>query len=511
MNLPSPEVCQQLLAFHVLLGYSQPTDEARDGHRKELLDLMAAHGLKWSDWPAFFEAQNIVPSQPLPPVDSPKWQKHCEKARQLHSAMGSADKDAAVAHKKLIAEVAKQKFIWSSDLPAILAAHWIHHNPTVVGTASAAPSAPNIDVFVLTKAVIEDRVVLSPAALVVATLIALCSHVCEQFAKVPQLGIVAPTPGFGKSTLLKVLQCLVARPWATKHATAPAIYRYLRRHPRITLLLDALENQNLIADSVLCTILDACHEGGNKALVEDKESITIEIHVLVIWAIRGAIRDVPSNILSRGVQIEMQQGMPRVQEIRRNDPEFYGDLDIASEEIKKWAATCTLDFSPEIPVELNRDSRLKDVCLALLSVADSLGHGAEARQALIELSAARPPRDDGEQALKDAKLVFEALGIDRISKKDLTKEIMQRGDPMWGYYRGLDGRQTPHELRPTEMANIFARFHLYAKTVWPKGPRKPGGSAAGYYKTQFEKPWAKHCPDSSTSSQARKIIPLPRL
>jgi hypothetical protein len=274
--------------------------------------------------------------------------------------------------------------------------------------------------------------------------------------------------------------------------------------------LDALENQKLTADSVLCTILDACHEGGSKDLTEDKESIKIEIHCPVIWAIRGAIRDVPPSILSRGVQIYMQHGTPRIQRRQRNDPAFFEDLDIAREEMEKWAATCTLDFAPEIPIELASDNRLKDVCLPLLSVADSLGHGAEARAALIELNASRPPRDDGEQALKDVKLVFEALGVDRAFKKDLAKELVQRGDPMWGCYRGLDGRQSPHELRPTELASLLGRFQTYAKTVWPDGPRKPKSSAAGYYKSQFEKAWAEHCPGPSTRSQDRKIIPLPR-
>jgi hypothetical protein len=69
----------------------------------------------------------------------------------------------------------------------------------------------------------------------------------------------------------------------------------------------------------------------------------------------------------------------------------------------------------------------------------------------------------------------------------MAKEIVQRGDPMWGYYRGLDGKQTPHELRPTEMANLFGRFFIHWKTVWPKGPRQPKGSAPGYFSLQFEK------------------------
>jgi hypothetical protein len=107
MNLPPLEVCRELLALHLLLG-SQLPEGQRDAFRTQLLELLAAHGLKWSDWPAFFAAQNVQPSQSLPPVDSSKWKKHCEKARQLHSAMASADKDAAVAYKKLRTEIANR-------------------------------------------------------------------------------------------------------------------------------------------------------------------------------------------------------------------------------------------------------------------------------------------------------------------------------------------------------------------------------------------------------------------
>jgi hypothetical protein len=252
--------------------------------------------------------------------------------------------------------------------------------------------------------------------------------------------------------------------------------------------LDELENQSLTGNSTLRSIMDTAYEGGSKDLVEDRESIKIQIFAPVIWAIRGAIRNVPLSILSRGFQIDMRHGIPRIKLRSRNDPKFFEDLDIAREQILKWAATCSLDHNPEIPVELSSDrSRLDDVCRALLSVADNLGHGAEARAALIELSAARPPQDDGVQALKDAKIVFEALEVDRIFKTDLTKEIVQRGDPMWSHYRGPDDREKPRELTPHELAGLLARFHIYAKTVWPDGPRKPKGSKSGYHRWQFEK------------------------
>jgi hypothetical protein len=507
MTLPLPEVCQRILALHVLLGFSDGKDE----RRLELLQLLLDHGLNWNSLPEFFAAMKITTATPLPGVDTKAWKKRCEKLCHMYAAMGSSDNYGATAYKKFISERAKQQFN-SIDIAAILAAYWIHHNPPSSSASTPQPDRPQVDVFELTKHVIEDRVVLSPAASIVATLIAINSHVYEQFGFVPQLGIVAPSSGRGKSRLLTVLQRLVARPWASKHASAPGIYRHLRRQPRSTLLLDALEKLNVRGDSVLCSILEMAAEGGSKDLVEDGESIKIEIRVPVIWAIRGAIRDVALSLLSRGCQIEMQHGTPRIQLRSWDDPVFFEDLDIAREEIAKFAATCSFDFNPEIPIELRSDkSRLHDVSSTLLSLADSLGHGPEARAALIDLAATRPPQDDGLQLLKDVKLVFEVLEIDRIFKEDLTDQVIQRGDPMWGHYRGPNNEnKTAHPLRPAELGRLLERFHVYPRTVWPKGPRRPGvKSHPGYYWQQIEKACAENLgSDSTTSSQARKIMEL---
>jgi hypothetical protein len=140
MDSPSPEVCRELLSLHALLGYSQLPAEQREVFRTQLCDLLAKHGLKWSDWREFFAAQAIAPSQPLPPVDDAKtkspWAKRCQTICNLHARMASNDDEARAAYKKLWAEVAKQKFDWSSDLPAILVARWAYDNPTVAGSTA---------------------------------------------------------------------------------------------------------------------------------------------------------------------------------------------------------------------------------------------------------------------------------------------------------------------------------------------------------------------------------------
>jgi hypothetical protein len=509
MNPSLPEVCRQLLAFHVLLGSSILTDERRDELRRELANLLAAHGLKWTDWPEFFSRQNIQSTQALPPVDSSKWKKHCQKICQLHAMMGSVDEDGSVAHKKLLAEITKQKFSWPSDLPAILAAHWNFKNPPNFDSAAAAPSdAPEIDVFKLTRAVVDDRIVMKPTASIVTTLIVLCTHVYDQFARIPQFGAIAPTSGRGKTTLMKeVLARLVADPWYSSSTTAPAIYRYLYRHPRATVMLDERENQKF--DSDLWALIDMAHEGGSKDLVIDGESVKITIRVPVFWAIRGDIHDVPLSILSRGFQISLEKGKPKIRMKRRIDldPTYTDDLVIAHEEICKWAATCSLNYDPEIPAELDND-RLADICRPLLSIADYLGHGAEARAAVIQLCAARPPQDMGIQALQDAKIAFSALGIDRLDKKDLAKAIVVHGHPYWSYWRGPKDQKHPHELTPVELGALLGRFGIHPKNIWP-APRTPETKSIwGYHIEMFEKPWAEHCPEDSTSSQPGKIIAL---
>src|SRR5262249_31089548 len=157
----------------------------------ELLKLLDEHGLNWNSLPEFFAQMKVIAATSLPIAGSNTWKKGgCQKICQLHAAMGSSDKDGIVAYKKLINEVAKRQFSWSSDLPAILAVGWIFRNPLSVSGPVPQPSGPEVDVFQLTRIVIEDRVVLAPAALIVTTLIVLNTHLYNQFARMPQLGVI---------------------------------------------------------------------------------------------------------------------------------------------------------------------------------------------------------------------------------------------------------------------------------------------------------------------------------
>jgi hypothetical protein len=203
-------------------------------------------------------------------------------------------------------------------------------------------------VFALTKKVIGDRVVMKPTELTVTTLIALNTHVYDRFARIPQLGAVAPTSGYGTTTLLKeVLKHLVPRKWYSSDTTAAAFYRRVRDTPNITALLDQREHQAW--DRTLWSLIDITYEGGSKDLVIDGEPVNITLFIPVFWGIRGEIHDVPLSILSRGFQVLLEEGKPKIRLMTKDDPAYYPDLIIAREEICRWAAIGSLDPNPKLP------------------------------------------------------------------------------------------------------------------------------------------------------------------
>ena len=492
MNLPAPDVFQRLLAQHVLLGLPN----AKEDERNELLKLISEHGLSWNDWPALFSTTvHISAAKPLPRPTI------CSSVCKFHAQIGSPARDGWSARNKLIKLLAKHSLTWWHDLPAILAAAWAHNNAASVNAAASVD--PEVDVFDLTRAVIEDRAVMTWAECVVSTLWTLNTHKYTNFAYAPQLGIASPVSGCGKSTVLKTLKRMAAQVWYSHHATPPSIYRHLRRRPRTALLLDEAENQNLLHDRKLRAVIDAAYEcDGSIDLVENGELVKFPVFAPIAYAIRGEIRDVPLSVGSRSFFIQMKRGTPKKRFIE-NDP----DLLVAHEEISRWAATCALDQNPTIPPELCRDPRLADNCRPLLAVADDLDHGAEARAALIELCAIRPNQDVGVQALMDTRTVWMALAVDRISVKALAEALVGLENGFWDDWRGPNDQGQPHKLTSGELSRLLRPFKIYAKTIWPRLRLPVSKSFRGYYRQDFEAAWRDWCSDDTTT-QPNKIIAL---
>ena len=221
------------------------------------------------------------------------------------------------------------------------------------------------------------------------------------------------------------------------------------------------------------------------------------------WAIRGEIRDVPFSVLSRGLIMPMKPATPR-KRLYSNDPEI---VDTYKENVR-WAASAQLDPDPAIPEQLSRDPRVADICRPLLAIADALNHGAEARAALIEVCGDRPVQDVGVQMLLDCRAVWNALGVDRLALKDLTKTVIELAPERWADWRGPNDHGAPHTLTTGETSRLLRRFQVYSHTVWPVPREKDSKSFVGYYRVNFEKAWRDYCSENHTSTHSGKIITL---
>jgi hypothetical protein len=504
MNVPAPEICQRLIALHSDLGQSNNADCLGP-----LLKVLAESGLSWSDWPELFALCGMSSSQPK---GLRRW------VRGVHELIGRASTpgERRKARDGLIRRLGEENLSWTNDLPGILASEWRDSNPANPGPPQTSADE-NVNAFDVMTAVIQSRVVLSETQCAVAALWVLNTYVYDNCPHAPQLGIVAPASSCGKSTLRKVLEATTHCAWHSHNATAAAVYRVLDRNPRTSVMFDEAENLDWSNDSKIRAVVDAAYESdGSIDRVDSKGNpFKFQVFAPVLWALRGSAGDLPIAVLSRAFVIAMKKGRPRIRLPRRyfEDPDLVAARDLA----EAWAASVQLNLDPELPRELCRDARLEDNCRPLISVADSLGRGAEARAALIEFCAGLPSSDVGVQALEDCRKVwateaehlFTFGAFDRISKKALVAGLIEQ-NPFWGSWRGLKDKGQPHELTTGELSALLLGFGIATKTVWPLR-RKPGDkSTPGWLLSQFERPWAEHCSEGDTPTQTGKIFRLLR-
>src|SRR5262249_33210239 len=156
-----------------------------------------------------------------------------------------------------------------------------------------------------------------------------------------------------------------------------------------------------------------------------------------------------------------------------SDPAFAA----AREEIRKWAATCSLAHDPVMPPAL-RD-RAADNWRVLLAVADDLGRGEPARAAAVALCGNRPDEDPGIVLLADIRTVFQARGVDRITSAALIEALLGLEDNFWNEWRGLQDDRPPRKLTQSELSSLLRPFGICPKTVWPARRRLGDKSGRG--------------------------------
>jgi Protein of unknown function (DUF3631) len=499
MTLPPPEICRRILALHELLGFQ----DGKYDKRAELLELLAEHGLSWNDLPDFFVAMNAGTATPLPAPGSKSWEKHCRRICQLHAAMGSPDKDGRSAQEKLVERLGEQQITWWGDLPAILAADWVYKNPVSVN-AAAAPTAdgPQVNVLELELALLEDYVTTTADNCMIIALWTLASHVFDQFLVSPRLLILSPVKRCGKTTLLKLIETQVANGRFVSDVSGPGLFHDIDANPRSPQLVDEVVPSDFFGNPVLKRVFnDGFRRGATVRRFWEGQSRDFNIYVPVACAAIAHASEIPPEALDRSFPINMQRRSSEEHPRRRFD-ERDQVFSIVREEIKKWAATCSLSQDPEMPPAL-RD-RAADICRPSLAVADCLGYGDKARAVLVDHFAGRPDEDPAVLILFHGESIFKALETDRIERDVFLAEL--RKLDYWSGFTGPKGTGSPHDITKGEMLALLRKHYIHTRTVWSPDRSR---SHRGFYLSQFEqalKPYRTS--EAATSSQPRKIIAL---
>jgi hypothetical protein len=134
------------------------------------------------------------------------------------------------------------------------------------------------------------------------------THCFDAFTISPRLAITSPEKGCGKTTLLDVLSCLVARPLPACNAKVAAIFRIVEMM-KPTLLMDEADTYFHDNDE-LRGILNAGHRKGGYVLRCEGDSL--EPRMFATWAPAAiaAIGKLPDTIDDRAVPCRMRRRKP---------------------------------------------------------------------------------------------------------------------------------------------------------------------------------------------------------
>ena len=286
--------------------------------------------------------------------------------------------------------LAKLRLSWN-DLPELLTAARDDTRTTLGPPSPTATDAPSVNALDLVLYLLKEHVAVSEEERIAIALWILHTYVFDRFPVTPRLALLSPVRECGKTTLIELIELLVAEAFRTDNVTPAPIYHTLANR-RVVMLLDEADNLGLLRDPVLRAVFNSGHRrGGSVArLVDGRVRKFPTFGPLCVAAIGDVL---PLPLLGRSVTIRMQryspdEARPQLKRLDPGDPAFSG----ARDQLRKWAVTCSLAQDPEMPAGFR--NRLKDNWLPLLAIADDLGHGEAARAAASVLRRSASPGDE---------------------------------------------------------------------------------------------------------------------
>jgi hypothetical protein len=410
------------------------------------------------------------------------------------AALGSSDSDERAAARRNIADLLAQHRKTWNDLTDVLCAN--SHEAWACDPNADDPPRVN-DLVGLINYLLKEYVELKEHEYVAVALWVLHTHVYRQFMVTPRLALRSPVPGCGKTTLFDILARMVAWPKKFDFISTSALYRLIDEvHP--TMLLDEVDNLGLQLgqNGRLRAVFNSGHrKGGVGTLTERGHSREFSLFAPLALALPDMFGVLPRTLSERTITISMERddGKRVLKRFDRDHPD--GALDAAYAQILLWSREAKLDPDPAMPVR----NRWADNWRPLLSIADALGWGAQARDALAVFAREYHDADIKIVLLIAIRTVFNMREVDRLPSKTLLVALYELDEAEWCEFRGVHGNQQPHRLKEAELARMLRQFKIKPGTIWPKNRTAESKSARGYQRACFEEAWRAYCEADTTT------------
>ena len=232
-------------------------------------------------------------------------------------------------------------------------------------------------------------VVMSDDQRLIVALWVIHTHCLDAFEQTPYLAVTSPEKQCGKSRLIEVLEVLVVQPWVSILPSEAVLYRRIEQ-VEPTLLFDEIDTifSPKTADKYEGhrALLNAGHRRGAKVprCIGTSQEIA-EFRVFCPKVLAG-IGVLPDTIADRSIPIRLER-KKRAEKVERFlIREVTPTADALKDGMRAYAEDHTegLDGNyPEMPEVLS--DRMQEGTECLVAIADTLGYGRDARDALVAL------------------------------------------------------------------------------------------------------------------------------
>jgi hypothetical protein len=339
------------------------------------------------------------------------------------------------------------------------------------------------------------------AQLIAITLWIAHTHAFDAADATPYLHIRSAEKRSGKSRVLELLEQLVHRPWRVVAATAPVVFRKIKRD-QPTILLDEVGTIFKVKATetaeALRGVLNAGYRRGAcvpRCTGKDFEKLE-DFPVYSPKALAGLGR-LPDTVADRSIAIVLRRKMKDEPVARFRFSSVAGEAKLLQRALAVWGTSAVASLRhahPAVPASL--DDRASEVWEPLLAIADLAGDRwpAAAQRAATTLHA---KGDDAESVgvllLAAIREVFDTVGFDRVLTSELLGHLVEREQEPWpGWWGAEVDKAFKDSLTPRRAAMELAR-RLRAFDVQPTTLRTASGERGkGYHLADFADVFARY-------------------